>query len=191
MNDFVHIFFTACGNIFCDTCTTHRAIVPFLDNKTLERVCNNCYDKLQSSTLSSVFQNNYAHTQKKNSPECETDGINSSADPNLYRFSMSRRAVEVVTNTVGRVVYDYPIKYIKESTRPNYWRPDSECHSCFICKLPFNTTTHLHHCRKCGEGICDTCSPNKRPVPEREWDTPVRVCKLCDEEMNKSNGEYK
>lgn len=35
---------------------------------------------------------------------------------------------------------------IKESTRPNYWRPDYECRACFICKKEFNSTTNrLHH----------------------------------------------
>lgn len=35
---------------------------------------------------------------------------------------------------------------IKEGTRPNYWRPDSDCRACFICKSPFNSTTNrLHH----------------------------------------------
>jgi hypothetical protein len=38
------------------------------------------------------------------------------------------------------------LELIKESTRPTYWRPDSECRACFICKRPFNNTTNrLHH----------------------------------------------
>ncbi len=38
------------------------------------------------------------------------------------------------------------IDVIEAGTRPNYWRPDNECHTCFICKHPFNNTTHrLHH----------------------------------------------
>jgi len=38
------------------------------------------------------------------------------------------------------------LELIKESTRPNYWRPDSECRACCICKRPFNNTTNrLHH----------------------------------------------
>ncbi len=37
--------------------------------------------------------------------------------------------------------------------------------------------------RNCGDGVCENCSPNQRPVPERDWLTPVRVCKLCDQAM--------
>lgn len=40
--------------------------------------------------------------------------------------------------------------------------------------------------RNCGRGVCEPCSPKKRPVPERDWLTPVRICKLCDEAMNES-----
>ena len=36
-----------------------------------------------------------------------------------------------------------------------------------------------HHCRACGEGFCDECSSCSRPVPERGWADPVRVCKSC------------
>ena len=37
----------------------------------------------------------------------------------------------------------------------------------------------LHHCRKCGQGVCDDCSRTKKPVPLRGWDQPVRVCDKC------------
>ena len=41
---------------------------------------------------------------------------------------------------------DFSLALIKESTRPNYWRPDHECRACFICKIEFNhTTNRLHH----------------------------------------------
>jgi hypothetical protein len=45
--------------------------------------------------------------------------------------------------------------------------------------------------RNCGDGVCEHCSPNKRPVPERDWSTPVRVCTLCDQAMNESASERK
>ena len=45
----------------------------------------------------------------------------------------------------------------------------------------------LHHCRKCGQGVCDDCSRTKKPVPTRGWDQPVRVCdKCCAEELRTS-----
>jgi hypothetical protein len=68
-------FYIACGCIFCDTCTTHRSIVPLLDIKTPERVCDNCYHRLQSQTLSSVFQNNNLFTQPTHLNEYETSPV--------------------------------------------------------------------------------------------------------------------
>ena len=45
----------------------------------------------------------------------------------------------------------------------------------------------LHHCRKCGQGVCDDCSRTKKPVPIRGWDQPVRVCdKCCAEDLRTS-----
>lgn len=37
-----------------------------------------------------------------------------------------------------------------------------------------------HHCRSCGQAVCDFCSQNRRPVPERGWVTEVRVCDTCN-----------
>lgn len=37
-----------------------------------------------------------------------------------------------------------------------------------------------HHCRSCGQAVCDDCSQNRRPVPERGWNSDVRVCDICN-----------
>lgn len=34
-------------------------------------------------------------------------------------------------------------------------------------------------CRSCGSAICNKCSLNRKPVPERGWNTSVRVCDSC------------
>lgn len=36
-----------------------------------------------------------------------------------------------------------------------------------------------HHCRSCGQAVCDKCSLRRRPVPERDWYEPKRVCDAC------------
>lgn len=40
-----------------------------------------------------------------------------------------------------------------------------------------------HHCRSCGQAVCDFCSQNRRPVPERGWNTDVRVCDTCNKKL--------
>ena len=74
---------------------------------------------------------------------------------------------------------------IKDSARPAYWVPDEEIKSCCVCEREFSVKLTIHHCRACGQGVCDTCSPNKRPVPLRGWDYPVRVCQKCEKKKDK------
>jgi hypothetical protein len=39
----------ACGNVFCDTCSNHRHVVPWVDPSTAVRVCKQCHEKPRSS----------------------------------------------------------------------------------------------------------------------------------------------
>lgn len=75
--------------------------------------------------------------------------------------------------------------------------PDADAPKCAICQSMFGTAEELasiqpdryyyrnivdrkrHHCRACGGAVCDDCSPEKKPVPDRGWHTPVRVCNHC------------
>ena len=68
---------------------------------------------------------------------------------------------------------------LKDSIRPAYWVPDYKITNCCICNDEFGEKLILHHCRSCGRGVCDNCSPQRVPVPLRGWDHPVRVCKDC------------
>ncbi|KAK2104423.1 Zinc finger FYVE domain-containing protein 1 [Saguinus oedipus] len=57
--------------------------------------------------------------------------------------------------------------------------------SCYKCAMSFKDNDTKHHCRACGEGVCDSCSSKTRPVPERGWGpVPVRVCDNCYEARN-------
>jgi len=216
----------ACGHVFCDTCTTHRRVVPWIDSEKPVRVCNNCYGSPKSrpsslisnsSSLSTEKDKQYSQKPKISGYETGSIGDSTSTVSSGEHISelcltpieifdieqpgagsvagdipTTRRVYETVLSGLEKIGVNYPIELIKESTRPNYWRPDNECRVCFICKRPFNNTTNrLHHCRNCGDGVCEGCSPNKRCVPERDWLTPVRVCKLCDQAMNDLTSERK
>uniref|UniRef100_A0A3B4AQZ8 FYVE-type domain-containing protein n=1 Tax=Periophthalmus magnuspinnatus TaxID=409849 RepID=A0A3B4AQZ8_9GOBI len=65
-----------------------------------------------------------------------------------------------------------------DAARPAYWVPDQDILSCHNCQRDFTAKLSKHHCRACGQGVCDDCSPERRPVPSRGWDHPVRVCIL-------------
>lgn len=50
---------------------------------------------------------------------------------------------------------------------------------CAGCSTQFTFTVLKHQCRACGDYFCHSCSSGKRPVPERGYKDPVRVCDLC------------
>jgi hypothetical protein len=66
------------------------------------------------------------------------------------------------------------------------WMPDSERSSCAVCNSRFSVILRKHHCRKCGEVVCDACSrrrvelkdPVMQPGKPAEGG-PVRVCDNC------------
>lgn len=104
---------------------------------------------------------------------------------------------------------EIPKEMIKESARPDYWSKDCDSPSCVICKQAFGSTDEVdqadiyyreknsgtessqgspvhgvidkrrHHCRQCGLAVCNKCSMSRKPVPERGWNTNVRVCDDC------------
>ncbi|CAF3510717.1 unnamed protein product [Rotaria socialis] len=198
----------ACGHVFCDTCTMHRRVVAWIDTEKAVRVCDKCYANSQlrppstmSSSSSSSSSSSTTEKEKSDSQRTKHNGYDAgssgdsastaSSGPVSIDIPATRRVFESVKSGLEKIGANYPIELIKESARPNYWRPDNECRVCCVCKQSFNSTTNrLHHCRNCGDAVCEKCSPNKRPVPERDWLTPVRVCKLCDDAMNESTSGH-
>uniref|UniRef100_A0A4W3GDV4 FYVE-type domain-containing protein n=1 Tax=Callorhinchus milii TaxID=7868 RepID=A0A4W3GDV4_CALMI len=96
---------------------------------------------------------------------------------------LARRFAEAAESTLHAVssVVDYPLGFVKEAARPEYWVPDHQMVKCHHCEKAFTPDTPKHHCRCCGEGFCTDCSGSQRSVPSRGWDHPVRVCVGCNE----------
>ncbi|XP_050421962.1 zinc finger FYVE domain-containing protein 1-like isoform X2 [Adelges cooleyi] len=90
--------------------------------------------------------------------------------------------VTYLSETVASVSYE-PSRllssWVADQFAPKYWKPNAEIKECIVCKLQFSSTSVKHHCRACGEGVCDECSKRSMCVPDRGWDTPVRVCNFC------------
>ena len=119
-----------------------------------------------------------------------SDGVLDVSGPNTEPNEVQVRKVgETVYGTVSSLAsaLEFPINVIKDSARPDYWVPDSEISSCFVCDRDLGPgvtsgsgeSRRVHHCRQCGQGVCSSCSATRRPVPTRGWDTPVRVCDDC------------
>ncbi|CAF1114250.1 unnamed protein product, partial [Rotaria sordida] len=183
-----------CGHVFCDTCTKYRRIVSWIDTEKSVRVCRNCNEnpkslsEIQKQLSQKIYENGCSDDSISTTSSSEQlndlyltptdifDIEQPSTGAVLVDIPTSRRVYETVKSGLEKIGVNYPIELIKESTRPSYWKPDNECYACHICKRIFNNTTNrLHHCRSCGDGVCENCSPNQRPVPERDWLTPVRM----------------
>jgi len=73
------------------------------------------------------------------------------------------------------------------------WQESNECQE---CELPFFWNVQRlwqeknvmfkrqHHCRRCGRAVCGECSPNESILPCYGFEYPVRVCKLCYQDIS-------
>nr|XP_061798524.1 zinc finger FYVE domain-containing protein 1-like isoform X2 [Nerophis lumbriciformis] len=150
----------ACGEGFCDGCSSKAAPVPERGwGLGPVRVCDVCFEQRASQAGIAVLS-------------LEEEG-----------GTLARKVGEAVTNTIGVVVtaIDIPLGLVKDAARPAYWVPDQDILSCHICRREFTAKLSKHHCRACGQGVCDDCSPERRAVPSRGWDHPVRVCTSCNQ----------
>lgn len=155
----------ACGEGFCDACSNFKRQVPEKGwGFQPVRVCKICHMVGDENTFSKP---------------------RSDAEPKEVQV---RKVGETVIGTVSSLAntLEIPISLIKDSARPEYWVPDHEINSCSVCdrsigpRAPVSQeSTSVHHCRQCGQGVCNKCSLTRRPVISRGWDMPVRVCDDC------------
>jgi len=58
----------------------------------------------------------------------------------------------------------------QEESHAENWQQDNSVDFCPICTIEFGILIRKHHCRLCGNIICDDCS---------RWKFEVRVCLYC------------
>ncbi|ESO95488.1 hypothetical protein LOTGIDRAFT_117073 [Lottia gigantea] len=152
----------ACGEGFCDSCSSKVRPVPERGwGFSAVRVCDECFDERKIK-------------EKKAVAAAAGDSVHT-----------ARKVGEAVSSTIGVMAsaIEYPLDILKDSARPDYWIPDEKINNCCVCKKDFDLLLSKHHCRSCGNGVCDYCSPNRLSVPIRGWDYPVRVCKNCEKNI--------
>ncbi|XP_075043190.1 zinc finger FYVE domain-containing protein 1-like [Mixophyes fleayi] len=146
----------ACGEGFCHNCSNQTMPVPERGwGPSPVRVCKKCHSQGPVKGQQTVEDNG--------------------------RTLLPRKVTEMAQSSLDMVssVMDYPLGFVKEAARPNYWVSDQEISQCHECKKPFTPKMSRHHCRACGQGFCHMCSDVQRPVPSRGWHHPVRVCQGC------------
>lgn len=71
----------------------------------------------------------------------------------------------------------------RESEESGYnkvgWVIKDELSVCMICFKKFGLRNSKHHCRACGNLICNACGPDKKLIKTLEAAGPFRVCTIC------------
>ncbi|XP_048586384.1 zinc finger FYVE domain-containing protein 1 isoform X2 [Nematostella vectensis] len=172
----------ACGGGFCDNCSANKKPVPERGwGMEPVRVCDSCFSK-RASTDEGIGCD---MSELASALEDSDSGSQSSRAGSLVEQTLGpmagRRVIEGVQSAVETLGFamEYPRDIITDAARPGYWVPDALITNCHHCKQEFKGSDRKHHCRSCGQGFCDECSKQRRTVPSRGWDHPVRVCDKC------------
>jgi hypothetical protein len=59
------------------------------------------------------------------------------------------------------------------------WLPDDEVAACMGCDEPFGIKYRRHHCRHCGNILCQKCTTKRTTIPHLQYTKPMRVCETC------------
>lgn len=142
----------ACGNGFCSDCSAQSKPVPWRGwGYEPVRVCDKCFISTDEELTEEYL----------------------AADITAWKVTECLKTAASVVKSVVEV----PASIVTDSVRPDYWVPDVDIIECYQCKIPISQDKH--HCRGCGQGFCSGCTTSKRPVPDRGWTYPVRVCDTC------------
>ena len=60
-----------------------------------------------------------------------------------------------------------------------YWMPDDASNNCCCCQSEFSVMNRRHHCRRCGNLVCKSCSKHKKLLSNIDKNKPVRICNDC------------
>jgi hypothetical protein len=59
------------------------------------------------------------------------------------------------------------------------WVVDEDCDFCFICANEYSLFNRRHHCRVCGDLVCEDCSTGQVYISECHYLGLVRACNYC------------
>ena len=163
----------ACGEGFCDECTSHEMPVPWRGWNTPRRVCDDCYQKYAKHS-----SNKGTSTERSASTVSKKQSSSSSQPEEKVTARYMAEVVQTAAQYVGGAM-TYSKDVVVDASKPAYWKPDMEVDECTHCKTAFSSKVTRHHCRACGGVFCEECSMKRTPVPSQGWDYPVRVCDSC------------
>lgn len=130
----------------------------FLNRKILLSKCfiSNAKDNVNSFLIQSPAKSFVVQTRDEKEKKEWIDAINDAIQRN--RESFSAAGVRMVA----------PL-----------WTPDAERSTCQKCDAMFSLIFRRHHCRSCGDVVCDNCSTHRFLLLHLDTKKEVRVCDAC------------
>lgn len=104
-----------------------------------------------------------------------------------FRNETKYKVVQDTFNLMKLEGHSFP--QLKESDamfsaeRAPEWK-DADC--CSRCRTTFGVVQRKHHCRACGDVVCQKCSSKNSIIPKYGIEREVRVCDSCYDKINKA-----
>lgn len=86
---------------------------------------------------------------------------------------------EIIFNGKKQVVQRLFVRDVNSNVTGVGWIINEDITACMICCIPFGMFRWPHHCRSCGNIVCNTCSPIEVSIVEMLELGDVRVCIQC------------
>lgn len=67
------------------------------------------------------------------------------------------------------------------------WEEDADVEQCQGCNCEFSILNRRHHCRRCGDVFCNSCSSQRAKLLLYSLTDPARVCDKCFMEAPSEN----
>lgn len=112
---------------------------------------DNEFRKHQASTLVRSYLNSIDKLTNKIEEPSELHEMN---DDNPWENNLEQQWSSQRLNNIDL--------FEQETDQPaKVWQPDLDTKSCMVCNRKFGLLLRRHHCRRCGQVVCDKCSPYK------------------------------
>jgi len=101
------------------------------------------------------------------------------SDMDMLRRGLSRAASEGLDDELGEVT---------GAPTTAHWKPDVASADCAVCHQTFTWYFRRHHCRRCGDIVCDNHITRKVPLDQNARyhprGTPSKACDICSQEWS-------
>eukprot|EP00756_Hemistasia_phaeocysticola_P029285 Hpha_TRINITY_DN16222_c1_g8::TRINITY_DN16222_c1_g8_i1::g.11279::m.11279 len=92
------------------------------------------------------------------------------------KLAVSKLAVETDTEPQAATTRELECE---SPASPAAWVPDNSTKACQCCESDFTFVRRRHHCRACGQVVCNSCSSSRKVVADMGHTRPVRCCDRC------------